>query len=159
LEQVPGIYSTTQLNGSSTLWKLEASDILGNAIVESVTSRKSDGTILIGTHGRGAFVGKVDNGTGVDIHSVLAAQYKLYQNYPNPFNPTTAISFQLPAYSHVKLKVFDLLGREVATLVNEEKAPGNYEVIFNAQNLSSGIYFYRMEAGSFSQTKKLLFLK
>ena len=89
----------------------------------------------------------------------LPVKFELQQNYPNPFNPTTVISFQLPAYSHVKLIVYDVIGREIATLVNENKPAGNYTIQFNANKLTSGVYFCRMESGSFSQTKKLLLLK
>jgi hypothetical protein len=73
-------------------------------------------------------------------------QFGLGQNYPNPFNPTTAISFQLSSVSEVKLVVYDLLGREVAVLVNERKEPGSYEIKFDGSNLASGVYFYRIQA-------------
>jgi|GEM_PF-2943519 len=95
----------------------------------------------------------------------LPDDYILEQNYPNPFNPSTKIKYSIPRstefYSvpQTTLKVYDLLGKEVATLVNEEQKAGNYEVNFDAKNLSSGIYFYRLQSGSFSQTKKLLLLK
>ncbi|MBM2840398.1 MAG: repeat protein, partial [Bacteroidetes bacterium] len=85
--------------------------------------------------------------------------YSLSQNYPNPFNPTTAISYQLTATSFVSLKVFDVLGREVATLVNKENKPGSYTVTFSGSNLSSGVYFYRLQAGEFVATKKLMLLR
>lgn len=85
--------------------------------------------------------------------------FSLKQNYPNPFNPTTAISFQLPVVSFVTLKVFDILGREVATLVNDKKSAGDYKVEFDASDLSSGVYFYRLTTGNFSSTKKLIVLK
>jgi Secretion system C-terminal sorting domain len=85
--------------------------------------------------------------------------YSLYQNYPNPFNPSTNISFNLPSKSFVKLKIFDLLGREVATIVSEEMSAGNHTRQWNAANMSSGVYFCRLEAGSFSQTKKLVLLR
>lgn len=90
---------------------------------------------------------------------VVPSNFSLSQNYPNPFNPTTTIKYQLPITGHVTLKVYDLLGREVATLVNEEKTPGNYQVKFDGSNLSSGVYFYRMQAGDFTQTKKIVLLK
>jgi hypothetical protein len=85
--------------------------------------------------------------------------YSLNQNYPNPFNPTTSISFALPRAEDVKLVVYDILGREVATLVNEFKQAGIYDVPFNASSLSSGVYFYRIETKSFTQTKKMLLVK
>jgi len=85
--------------------------------------------------------------------------YSVSQNYPNPFNPTTKIKFSIPKSTHVSLKVYDILGNEVATLVNEEKLAGNYEVEFDAGRLSSGIYFYKLLSGSFSQIKKMLLLK
>jgi hypothetical protein len=100
----------------------------------------------------------------MDIVSDVEDQYqpltfKLEQNYPNPFNPSTIISYQLPISGQVTLNVYDLLGKEVATLVNEEKAAGIYEVDFNASQLSSGIYFYKLQAGAFSETKKMTLLR
>ena len=83
-------------------------------------------------------------------------EYALGQNYPNPFNPITMIKYQLPANGFVSLKVYDVLGKEVATLVNEYKVAGYYDVEFNATNLSSGVYFYKLQAGNFVVTKKLL---
>ena len=82
-----------------------------------------------------------------------------FQNYPNPFNPTTAISYQLSAVSHVTLKVYDVLGREVATLVNEKQDAGTHVVTFDGSHLSSGVYFYRITAGTFIATKKLVLMK
>jgi photosystem II stability/assembly factor-like uncharacterized protein len=91
--------------------------------------------------------------------SELPVAYTLAQNYPNPFNPTTTISYTVPSNSFVSLKVHDALGREVAVLVNEVKAPGSYKVNFNGSGLSSGIYFYHIQAGIFTDTKKLVLLK
>jgi hypothetical protein len=85
--------------------------------------------------------------------------YSLSNNYPNPFNPSTKIEFQIPELSFVSLKVYDVLGNEVATLVNEEKTVGNHTVEFNAANLPSGIYFYQINTGDFVQTKKMVLLK
>jgi predicted GH43/DUF377 family glycosyl hydrolase len=86
-------------------------------------------------------------------------KFKLSQNYPNPFNPSTKINFAIPQTSFVNLTVYNVLGEEVATLVNETKAPGNYEVNFNAVNLTSGIYFYKLQTGSFNETKKMILIK
>ncbi len=86
-------------------------------------------------------------------------EYALMQNYPNPFNPTTVIRYQLPTASWVRLEVFDVLGKQVASLVNSAQTAGDYSVLFNASTLSSGVYFYRLQAGSFVQTKKMLLIK
>lgn len=94
-----------------------------------------------------------------DPNTNLPERFILTQNYPNPFNPSTVISYQLPLSGSVTLKVYDLLGREVATLVNEEKPAGSYEVEFNAAGLSSGIYFYTISAGNFIETKKMVLMR
>ncbi|MFA7290266.1 MAG: T9SS type A sorting domain-containing protein, partial [Melioribacteraceae bacterium] len=86
-------------------------------------------------------------------------RYNLDQNYPNPFNPGTNISFQILEPGYVTLKVYDLLGRELATLVNEEKIRGNYEIPFNGSGFSSGLYFYILNWNNSIQTKKMLLIK
>ena len=95
----------------------------------------------------------------VEVSISAPEQFALAQNYPNPFNPTTNISFTLPSKGFVSLKVFDMLGREVATIVSEEMSAGSYSKQWNAANISSGIYFYRLQAGSFTETKKLVLLR
>ncbi|MEW6196884.1 MAG: T9SS type A sorting domain-containing protein [Bacteroidota bacterium] len=104
--------------------------------------------------------------TPVSIKPVIAfpEQFVLYQNYPNPFNPSTTISYKLQASSYVTLKVYDILGREIATLVNEYQQPGKYFVHFNVEthhgaSLPNGVYFYKLQAGSFVQSRKMLLLK
>jgi hypothetical protein len=86
-------------------------------------------------------------------------EFKLEQNFPNPFNPTTRIQYQVSSISSVSLKVYDILGSEVATLVKEEQQPGYYEVQFNAANFASGMYIYRFTAGSYVSVKKMLMIK
>ena len=86
-------------------------------------------------------------------------EYKLYDNFPNPFNPSTEIYYQLPSDGNVKLRVYNLMGQEVMTLVNEFKEKGMYNVTFNAGRLASGMYIYKLEAGSFIQVKKMLLTK
>ncbi len=94
-----------------------------------------------------------------DGRQAIPTRFALEQNYPNPFNPTTGIRYQVAGVSEVKLVVYDLLGREVAVLVNERKAPGSYEVEFDAAGLASGVYLYRLTAGSFVQTREMLVIK
>ena len=95
----------------------------------------------------------------VQTNSLLPEKFELYQNYPNPFNPSTTIRYDLPRQSRVKIVVYDILGRKVATLVDEPKKAGRYQVIWNANRRGSGVYFYRLQAGDYSTTKKLLLLK
>lgn len=89
----------------------------------------------------------------------IPTEYNLNQNFPNPYNPITTIKYQIPEFSFVTLKVYDVLGNEVAILVNEEKPIGNYGIEFDATTLPSGIYFYRLRAGDFIETKKMILLK
>jgi endonuclease/exonuclease/phosphatase family metal-dependent hydrolase len=93
------------------------------------------------------------------VSNVTPEKFELGQNYPNPFNPVTNFKFRVAGYRHVVIKVFDLLGREVAEIVNSDLQPGTYKADFNAINLSSGMYFYRLTAGSFSETKKMILVK
>ncbi len=97
--------------------------------------------------------------TAVESSPSQISSYQLYQNYPNPFNPSTVIRFSVPYESHITLKVYNILGSEVATLVNGVRAAGSYNITFNAENLASGVYFYQLKAGNFVTTKKLLLLK
>ncbi len=110
-------------------------------------------------------LGQVDNSgvlkysSELEVAINLPKQFAVWQNYPNPFNSSTTISFNLPSRSFISLKVFDLIGREVATIVSEELQEGNYSRQWNASDLPSGTYFYRLQAGSFTETKKLVLLK
>jgi len=96
--------------------------------------------------------------TDVNENNILV-EFELHQNYPNPFNPSTTIKWQQPKLGFVTLKIYDVLGREVTTLVNEELAAGKHETIFDASLLPSGVYFYQLKAGEFIQTKKMLLIK
>lgn len=125
----------------------------------STTSMSSDGSKLIAGVDDGRLYLGESILTGIENDKTIPGQFILYQNYPNPFNPTTKISYQIPADDFVTLKIFDVLGREAATLINTNQTAGFYEVTFNAANLTSGVYFYKIEAGSFSSVKKLLLMK
>jgi len=97
--------------------------------------------------------------TDIEKLDIIPTQYDLSQNYPNPFNPATQIRFQLQNTENVSLKVFNLLGQEVATLINESMSSGTYEVTFDASQLTSGVYIYSLSAGNFHASKKMTLLK
>jgi len=106
----------------------------------------------------------LDTSLGVIVNvqkysETLPKKFKLHQNYPNPFNPTTKIDFELPYDCNVMVKIYDIIGREIETLLNGKKASGYYTLDFTVNNLSSGIYFYRISAGDFSEVKKMLLIK
>ena len=97
--------------------------------------------------------------TAVSSGSKLSRQFMVFQNYPNPFNPSTTITYEIPVESFVTLKIYDVLGRLVKTLINEEKPPGKYSVIFHSRDFSNGIYFYKLKAGNYTEIKKMVLLK
>jgi hypothetical protein len=94
-----------------------------------------------------------------DSDNIIPGEYSLEQNYPNPFNPVTMINFSIPNEDLVTLKIYNTIGEEIETLINEMKQAGNYNVSFNASSLPSGIYFYRLQAGDFLETKKMILLR
>ncbi len=110
------------------------------------------GTILQTTNGGVSFVEE-------KVNDEIPTTYRLSYNFPNPFNPSTKIRYSVPQSSNVVIKIFDILGNEIETLVDEEKSVGTYEITWYAENLPSGIYFYRLQAGSFVETKKMVFMK
>ena len=149
----------------------------GVSWTEANTGLADKRVLSLAINGANLFVGTYGNAvwrrplsemiTGIqNQHNDVPSRYVLQQNYPNPFNPETKIKFsvgipsgQIPNSSEVTLKVFDLLGREVATLVNERLQPGSFETTFDGSGLASGVYFYRLSAGSFVETKKLMLLR
>ncbi|MBI5463408.1 MAG: T9SS type A sorting domain-containing protein, partial [Ignavibacteriales bacterium] len=116
------------------------------------TAVGSGGTILRTTTGGVTWVEDKKRGE-------IPQEYTLSQNYPNPFNPTTTIGFRTQVSGFTSLKVYDVLGKEIATLVNEQMSAGNYSATWNAQNVSSGMYFYRLHSGNVVETKRMLLLK
>lgn len=132
---------------------LEIDAVLSLAVIETY--------LYAGTNGRGVWRRPLSElVTSVGMPSTdFPMDFSLDQNYPNPFNPSTMISYAIPTRSHVTLTVFNILGQKVAELVNAEKEPGVYNVTFGANALASGVYLYRMQAGSFVQTKKLVVVK
>ncbi len=155
-----GVLSTISLNGGSTVWAQEAVNSIGNIIVGYMDYRPSDRTLAVGTHARGVFTTQFSPTVGVDQeNSHRPERFALHQNYPNPFNPSTTITYELPEAAVASLKVYDMTGREVATLVNERKDVGRYEAHFTGDRLASGVYFYVLRAGAFAETRKLILLK
>ena len=123
---------------------------------KDVTSNESDQSNITNTYIPLGGLAKLLNGfTG----EVVPKIFFLYQNYPNPFNPSTEIKYSLAKDSYVTLKIYDMLGKEVAVLVNGNKPAGYYTVEFNGSNLPSGVYIYRLTAGKFSSSKKLMLMK
>jgi hypothetical protein len=115
---------------------------------------------VVGTGG--AILKTIDGGGTIgvkQISTVVPNSFSLLQNYPNPFNPSTKIRYELPNNGFVKLVVFDELGREIETLVNEKQNAGTYESIFNASQYPSGVYFYKLTTDNFTETKKMLMIK
>jgi hypothetical protein len=131
------------------------------AIVFDLTIVNSSRKLRATTHGNGIFERKLyQNPLGITGNgNETPKEYKLEQNYPNPFNPSTKINYSVPKAGLVILKIYDMLGKEVSTLVNESKNAGSYTIVFNGSNLSSGIYFYRLSSGKFTDTKKLILVK
>lgn len=116
-----------------------------------------DNSLFIATNSYGLYGLQIP--TSVNEETELVTTYQLHQNYPNPFNPTTKIKFSVPESEVVQIKVYDVLGKEMQTLLNEYKQSGSYEVEFDASNLPSGVYFYRMISGSYLETKKMILLR
>lgn len=155
-------------NGNATIAEVDlASDSV--AIFQDGTKNISFSYVDFPTKSRGYMAdGFIRSFYSARLPNVTAIQqltprepenYSLSQNYPNPFNPSTTISYQLPRNAFVVLKVYDVLGREVETLVNERQSAGNHSVVFNASNLPSGVYFYRLQSGPYHNAKELLLLK
>ena len=152
-----GLYSTTNLNGNATVWAQEGPNSIGNVVCTMVVGRDVDGYVAVGTHGAGVYSASVI--TAVEDAVIHPNEFALFQNYPNPFNPSTTISFTLPQTSRVKLTLFDATGRQIEEITSKEFSAGAHSIKYNAANLSSGVYFYKIDAGSFVQSKKMILIK
>lgn len=158
------------VSNSHAQYKISRS-VFGNGAVVT----KNDSLKMVGTVGQvaigvisddnfqnqtGFWYQQLDLKTSVEQTSIeLPDKFELHQNYPNPFNPTTTIGFALPEDAHVALIIYDLLGRQVAALLDENRQAGTHQVVFEAEQLPSGVYFYRIESKSFTKVRKLTLLK
>ena len=150
-----GIYLSTN-NGTNWVNKNQGFNVLPSVYALTI----SNGYIFAGTWSNSIWRRPLSEIISVqNISTEIPAQFSLSQNYPNPFNSTSNLKFQISNLSYVKIIVYDIMGREVQTLVNERLQLGTYEVTFDGSTLNSGIYFYRMKTEGFSETKKMLLIK
>lgn len=161
-------YKDTELNGETendlNLWRWDGTNWNGPGLSSDTSTINNWLTVMGQTSFGDWIISDADDPGALPVEGgpVYAVDYELFQNFPNPFNPITKIKFQIPSASgggFVNLKVYDVLGNEVATLVNEELPAGNYEVDFEGKELTSGIFFYQLKADSFIETKKMILLK
>jgi len=162
-----GVWRT--VNGANSWVQFVNGTLMNSYLTRTLSFRATpwDSTLYTGV---GTTVGTSTPGQGVYEYSHylvgvsnsngrIPKEFALYQNFPNPFNPATYITYDIPRESFVTLKIYDISGREVGSLVNETKQPGSYQILFNASSLSSGVYFYTISAGNFLETKKMIITK
>ena len=157
-----GTIRFTTNSGTDWFEDPEVTDLLESKNIKRMSAFDNDSLgVIIADSGFTIIVAKDSSyfTTSIESENEMPTEYCLSQNYPNPFNPSTKINYSVPEYGLVTIKVYDLLGNEVAPLVNEEKNAGNYEIEFNGYGLPSGVYFYKIFAGNFSETKKLVLIK
>jgi hypothetical protein len=142
-------------NGGDT-WEIMTSGTTNTLYVVEATAK----SVWAGGNA-GTILKRSDEPVGLtsDVQGKIPNQFSLRQNYPNPFNPATTIKYEIAKESNITMKVYDVIGNEVATLVNETKPAGTYQVIFDASSLSNGVYLYKIQAGNFTATKKLILMK
>jgi len=151
-----GVMYTTNIGGS---WNFLGDGFPTSVPCHDLTLHNPTRTLLVWTHGRSAFRIALPPPLSVAANGATPSGFRLFQNYPNPFNPKTAISCQLTAVSRANLTIYDLLGREVVTLLNDELHPGRYTVEWDARGVSGGTYFYQLRAGGFVETKRMVLVK
>lgn len=143
-----------------TQWNILGTGLPSNVTCHDLTIHAPTRTMVVWTHGRSSFKINLPPVTGIQSSTEKRLNnYELFRNYPNPFNPVTNLEFVIPNPGFVSLKVFDILGKEVITLVNENLSPGKFKIKFEGSNFNSGIYFYKLEAGDFTDTKRMILLK
>jgi hypothetical protein len=148
---VPGVSENPPVSNSTADYKPCAIE-LGNADVGVIFVGETSGS-------RKVYFDRLSSITNITNNNTIADNYSLSQNYPNPFNPSTTIKFSIPKSEYVSLKIYDIMGKEIATLVNSQLNMGSYSVDFNAKNLSSGVYFYKLISGDFTEVKRMTLVK
>ncbi|RPI14894.1 MAG: T9SS C-terminal target domain-containing protein [Ignavibacteriae bacterium] len=151
-----GVFYSTNTGAS---WQVLGTG-LPNSAVFDINYHQPTKKLVAGTHGRSMF--EIDLSTLISVENITshtAKEYKLHQNYPNPFNPSTTVKFEIPKSGNVKIAIYDINGRLVSELLNKQLTTGQYEIEWNASRISSGIYFYRIESGSFNEVKKMSLVK
>ncbi|MEJ2542752.1 MAG: T9SS type A sorting domain-containing protein, partial [Calditrichaceae bacterium] len=158
-----GLYSTFALNGTSTVWAQEGTTSIGNVVVDMIDSRTTDDLVVAATHGNGMYSSNVVVSL-MDNPKNIVNNFKLEQNYPNPFNPTTTIDYEIPESAPVTLKIYDIQGKEIATLINSDHIAGSYSVNWNGQDrfgrpVASGTYIYQIKAGKNQESKQMVLMR
>jgi len=142
------------------IYRFKGWDGNGTGSYTSTDSSGLDSAVTISLKNAISEIPRWISNTGINtISSEIPSEYKLFQNYPNPFNPSTIIRFQIKDSKFVALKIYDILGREITTLLNEKLKAGIYEISFSINQLPSGIYFYKISTGDFSDIKKMVLMK
>lgn len=155
-----GLFSTTKLDSMNTTWVQEGPLTIGCVVVDMIDVRQSDGFVAVGTHGNGVYSTFVTEWpSDVEANADYLEDFKLFDVYPNPFNLTTTIRFTLPKSGRVKLKVYNLLGEEISTIIDGYRSQGENQIQWTASKLSSGMYIIRLSCDYLHMTEKVLLIK
>ena len=154
-----GLYATSKLNGTSTLWAQQGATTIGNSICDMIDFRTSDGLVAVATHSHGIFTTHITSINDVlSVHDIQKPDFNL-SNSPNPFSNSTTIGFVLNKNSKIKLSIYDLHGKLIQTLADNELQAGEHHIVFSGNALSPGVYYYTMQAGEITETKKMILVK
>jgi hypothetical protein len=160
-----GVYSTTVLNGVSTVWVQEGASVIGKVVVPMIISRTLDGLVVAGTHANGVFTATISAPSAVErTDDAMPGEFRLDQNYPNPFNPSTTIRYSLLRESPVTLTIVNTAGQEVVRLVDGVQAAGTYSAEWNGKDsrgfaVASGMYLSRLESAGQRSVKRMVLIR
>jgi hypothetical protein len=157
-----GLFSTVELDSMNTVWVQEGATTIGNVVIDMVDVRQSDGFVVVGTHGNGVYstyISQHPSAVEEDEEGQRISSFTLHPAYPNPFNVETTIRFNLPSQGVAKLQVYNVLGQEVATLVDGHLQAGEHQLQWTADDVASGTYLIRLSFENYSKTQKVVLLK